>query len=160
MPKKLFNTLMTRILFKNISLFDVPEFTFTISFPKYLWTYRKVSKNQFWFVNKKNNQAIILEYFNDTIYNDDMIKNELNHVYTLSTIGDFTSFLKCKNFKEYSTLEYEWIIIDSGMKIIFSCSILDNKSEEQKANDYNEAYSILNTLKISSSEDCNNSIIR
>jgi hypothetical protein len=143
---------MTGILFKNISVFDVPEFSFTINFPESLWMYRRVSKNQFWFINKENNQALILDYFNDKIYNEEIVKNELNNVFSLTKIGDFNALLKCKKFVGDSISQYEWVIIDSGIKIRFSCSILDEKSEEEKDNDYQEAYSILNTLKIKCSK--------
>ncbi|MFH6994545.1 hypothetical protein [Flavobacterium sp. FlaQc-48] len=139
--------MMTRILFKNLSVFDVPEFSFTIKFPESLWMFRKVTKNQYWFVNKKNNQALILEYFDDIVYNEEIIKNELKNVFSVAQIGDYNSLVKCKRFVDDAISQYEWIIIDSGRKILFSCSILDKKTEKEKDNDYNEAFSILNTLK-------------
>ncbi|OXA95756.1 hypothetical protein B0A66_02055 [Flavobacterium hercynium] len=140
--------MLSKILFKNIVIFDLPEFSFTIKFPESLWIYRRVSKNQFWFVNKKNNQALILEYFNDKIYNEEIIKDELNYIFSSTKIGHFNSFLKCIKFVEDSISQYEWIIIDSDKKFLFSYSILDKKSEEEKDKEYEEAFSILNTLKI------------
>jgi hypothetical protein len=147
--KRLFNTAISRILFKNILVFDLPKLGLTLNFPKYLWSYRKVDRNQFWFVNKENNQALIFEYFDDKIYIEEDIKNELNNIFSLSKIADFDAFLKCHRFIEYSTLEYSWIIIHSGIKFKFSCSISDKKSVHEKDNDYLQACSILNTLKIS-----------
>jgi hypothetical protein len=135
------------IFFKNIDTFNSKEFNFTLDFSNNVWMYRKVSKNEFWFINKVNNQALILNVFNDNFYTHDLLKLESNKLSKLVKIGDYESFLICKNFKLHSTLQYEWIFVDSGVKFKFSYPIMDEKSEIEKDKDFEEALSILNTIK-------------
>ena len=134
-------------LFKDIDLFNWKEFSFTLAFPKHEWMYKKVSKNEFWFVNKNNNQALILNYFNEKYHTNELLQLEFGSLAQVIKIGDFEAFITCKNFKLHATLQYEWTFVDSGLKFIFSYPILEEKSEVEKDKDYDEAFNILNTLK-------------
>lgn len=134
-------------LFEKISFFNIQEFGFTLNFPNESWIYCKVSLNEFWFINEFNNQAIILNSFRDKLYDYKIINNENQNGLLNTKIGDYDAFLKCKKFVEDSILQYEWLIIDSGIKIIFSCPIIEEKSESDKDKDYEEALLILNSLK-------------
>lgn len=134
-------------LFKDIDVFNLKELSFTLAFPKSVWMFKKVSKNEFWFVNKINNQALILNFFNDTFYTHDLLQLEFGNLTQMVKIGDYEAFIVCKNFKLHATLQYEWTFADAGLKFKFSYPILDDKSEIEKDKDYAEAVNLLNTLK-------------
>uniref|UniRef100_UPI004049A544 hypothetical protein n=2 Tax=Flavobacterium sp. TaxID=239 RepID=UPI004049A544 len=133
--------------FKDISLFDFPTFGFTLEFPVGLWCFRKVSKNEFWFINKNSNQAIILNCYKDQSYNYEMLKSEFKDAVTMGKIGNYDAFISCKKFVKESVLQYEWVLLDLTKKIKFSYPILDEKNKSDKDKDYEVALSILNTIK-------------
>ncbi|WP_298145044.1 hypothetical protein [Flavobacterium sp.] len=102
----------------------------------------------YWFINEKSNQALILNYYTDDSYTFEDVKSAFQGNFSETKIGEYNALMYCKRFIDDSISQYEWIIVDGGRKVIFSYSILDEKSDFEKDRDYEDANEILNTLKI------------
>ncbi len=138
---------MINIFFKKVTIFEDKLFGFKINFPENKWKYRKAVKNTFIFLKSHTNYALILEIFNDQVYNYEILKEKINNNFTQMTVGDYYAYVVCKKFEDQPILQYEWNFIDSNNRILFTYCILDNLKETEKDNLYLEVLNILNTIK-------------
>ncbi|MDI9312117.1 MAG: hypothetical protein QM535_18025 [Limnohabitans sp.] len=136
--------MLTYFLFKNIRVFNEKNIDFTLSFPLGIWKYRKINKNEFCFLKKNTNSAIIMTIFNDKSYNYDDLKE--NEYFVETKLGDYLAYVTCKLFEDKMLLQYEWYLVIAVKKIVFYYSMMDNLSDLEKDSQYNEVLKILNTI--------------
>lgn len=133
------------MLFKKIQAYRNKDFNFELTFPEHFWKYKRFSKNEIWFLNTKNNEAIILYIYNDKDY---VLDEEMSLVrnYERLVLGDIDSIVYYKLFEADKLTQYEWVFIKKKTKYRFAYTVVQEKDKLALEEDYRVVVEILNSI--------------
>ena len=110
-----------------------------------IWEKIKINKNEYWFLDKLKNEAIVIRIKKSNFDKLESIYTKLEN-YEVIDLKHTKAIHYLVSFKKDGLNQYEWIILHNGYFINFAYTIDSKKDAVTREVDYEKIYKIINTI--------------